>query len=184
MAYLPAKVLFSSFGRILDLQLIYAMSQYLFSTLLLVFSSFFILGCASSGSIMKGHQQGLFAEITWLEGNQMPMITEDGEAMIGRSGGRGIQRTILIFPAVQASAMASDNGFFDLGDRKPIARVQSDANGRLFVELPVGIYSVFSQEEEGLWANIFDGTNTVNPVEIQEGRITKLQMEINYQAAF
>jgi hypothetical protein len=52
------------------------------------------------------------------------------------------------------------------------------------VELPPGKYSVFTVEEEGLYANEYDSDGNMFPVEVLDGEFTEVTIKINYKAAF
>ncbi|EON75362.1 hypothetical protein ADIS_4066 [Lunatimonas lonarensis] len=65
-----------------------------------------------------------------------------------------------------------------------IAELETDENGRFEIELPIGAYSVFTVEEEGYFANVFDQYNHVNPIQVKEGEWTFLEIVVNYLAVY
>jgi hypothetical protein len=140
--------------------------------------------CTAQQAGLQHFQEGLYGQVLWLEGNLMPRMDESEQALQSRSSGKGIQRIVHIYPAVSAAQVPSEKGFFDLSGVEKLATLQTDDKGRFFIALPPGTYSIFSEEEEGLWANVFDANNTINPVVIEAGQITSWTFEINYKAAY
>ncbi|MTI24563.1 hypothetical protein E1163_06360 [Fulvivirga kasyanovii] len=65
-----------------------------------------------------------------------------------------------------------------------IKTVETDENGNFTVQLAPGRYSVFTKEEDGLFANVFDGEGNVNPVTVKQGEMTELNIDINYKAVY
>ncbi|WP_157359714.1 carboxypeptidase regulatory-like domain-containing protein [Algoriphagus mannitolivorans] len=125
--------------------------------------------------------EGIKGTITWLEGNQMPMISDSGET---REKPKAVQRKVLIYPLLKFSDLKLNEGLFEPPRINPIAEVESDAQGKYSVSLSPGRYSVFTQEEGGLFAGIFDGEGNVMPVTVKEGQWTLLDIQVNYKAAF
>lgn len=127
--------------------------------------------------------EGLFGRVIWVEGNRMPMITEEGQP-VENGGGVGVKRTIYIFKAISAAAVEQQEGFFKLNLSDAVAVIETDPNGRFFVALPPGKYSILSKEERGLWAGIFDAENHLNPIRVEKGNIAEMTLEINYMAFY
>jgi hypothetical protein len=48
----------------------------------------------------------------------------------------------------------------------------------------VGYYSVFTKEDKGLYANLFDDAMNINPVQVQRRRWTKIEVVVDYQAVY
>ncbi|HAH36991.1 MAG TPA: hypothetical protein DCL81_10860 [Algoriphagus sp.] len=67
---------------------------------------------------------------------------------------------------------------------EPITMVTTDEEGRYLLELAPGRYSIFTREEDGLFANIFDGDGNIQPVTVKKGEWTLLDIVINYKAVF
>jgi hypothetical protein len=66
----------------------------------------------------------------------------------------------------------------------PVAKVTSASNGEFTVFLAPGIYSVFTREPSGYFANRFNGQGIINPVEVKAGIFSEIVLEINYKAVF
>jgi len=128
-------------------------------------------------------EQGIIGQVYWMEGNQMPMIVEDGEEPIKQEQTK-IQRTVRIYELTRLNQLDQANGLFSEPPTTLVAEVTSDESGHFKVGLPPGTYSVFTVEEEGLFASIFDREMNVNPIEITEEEWVILNIKIDYKAFF
>ncbi|MFC2188684.1 carboxypeptidase regulatory-like domain-containing protein [Fulvivirgaceae bacterium LMO-SS25] len=151
----------------------------------LLSSAFMLLIMTScvSQQTMQASKQGLFGKVLWVAGNQMPMIIEEGQ-QDDRKGPRPIEREIVVFEQTRTSDTEMENGFYKNIKTKEVARFKTDKNGQFFINLKPGVYSLFTVEEDGLWANTFDGKNRINPIEIKEDEISQITITINYEAAY
>lgn len=128
--------------------------------------------------------QGITGQVTWLEGNQMPTISDSGNESNKEPKGIPVKRTIRIYPLLNFSDMSLEDGLFKSLAAKPITEIETDESGKYSIKLSPGRYSVFTVEEDGLFANIFDGEGNVQPVTVKEGEWTLLDIVINYKAVF
>lgn len=128
-------------------------------------------------------EQGIKGRITWLEGNQMPKIS-DAPIQTGVLKGEPVVRTVQIFPLVNLADAKMENGLFQSIAAKPIAETTSNEKGEFKIKLPPGQYSVFTVEEDGLFANIFDQNGDIQPINIKKKKWSKLDIVINYKAFF
>lgn len=151
----------------------------IFFLLAFLFAGFIIISCKP----YKPEGQGITGTITWLEGNQMPMMTEDGKPD-SKQGPTAIQRMVRIYPLIKFSDLKMEDGLFTAVAEKPISEVETSESGKYSVQLSPGRYSVFIVEENGLFANIFDGEGNVNPVTVKENEWTLLDVVVNYKAVF
>ena len=151
------------------------------NTVILVLASLSLWSCVSPQS--AGGDQGIMGQVNWVEGNLMPTI---GDTIYhARAKGKGIQREILILNAVKADNLSmGNNGLYTQLPGKIVAKVQSDEGGNFKSNLPAGTYSVFTKEEGGFFANIYDGDNYINPVTVQKGIFTEIVIVINYKAVY
>ena len=131
----------------------------------------------------QDQEQGIIGQIYWMEGNQMPMIVEDGEEPIKQEKAK-VQRTVKIYELTKVNQLEQANGLFSEPPTKLVAEVTSDESGHFKVGLPPGTYSVFTVEEGGFFANLFDQEMNVNPVEITEEEWMILNIKIDYKAFF
>lgn len=114
----------------------------------------------------------------------MPMISDDGSATPPNPKGVPVKRTLLIYPLTNLADAKMEDGLFVQIKGEAIIQTESDENGEFALELSPGRYSIFTQEEGGLFANIFDGEGNIQPVTIKEKEWTKLDIIINYKAVF
>ncbi|MCJ8163895.1 carboxypeptidase regulatory-like domain-containing protein [Pontibacter sp. E15-1] len=136
---------------------------------------------ASDSAAMPQHpiEQGIAGKVLWKSGNQMP--SPDAPP----SKGRGVQRTVYVYQLTNAAQVTTTNGVFHTNiTTKLVTQVETDAAGNFAVSLAPGRYSLFSQEDQGLFANRFDGENNIYPVEVQQGQVTAVEFVINYKASY
>ena len=152
----------------------------------LLFASAFVLllfQCAP----YQPEGQGVVGLVTWQEGNQMPMISEEGAE--GKKEkrvtiGDPIKRTVRVYPLIKISDVSLENGLFQSVAVKPITEIETEENGEYAINLSPGRYSILTVEEGGLFASIFDGDGNIQPVTIKENEWTLLDIVVNYKAAY
>ncbi len=149
----------------------------IFLVLILVFTQ-----CKS----MKSEDQGVKGTVTWLEGNQMPTIKSDDQKITTGATNKGttVKRLIKVYPLTNLSDARMENGLFQSVNGEPVAEVSSDEEGHYSLILPPGKYSVFTVEEDGLFANKFDGEGNIEPILIRKGEWVQKDIVINYKAYF
>lgn len=145
----------------------------------ILFTGFLLTSCKP----YKPEDQGIIGTITWIEGNQMPMMTEDGKSD-EKPSSTPIQRKVRVYPLIKFSDLKMEDGLFTGLAEKPITEVESDENGKYSIQLSPGRYSLFVVEENGLFANIFDGEGNVQPVTVKEDEWTLLDVVVNYKAVY
>lgn len=124
-------------------------------------------------------EQGIAGKVLWQAGNQMPSPD------VPPSKGRGVQRTLYIYELTNSNQAKTTDGVFHTNiQTNLVTQVVTDANGNFAVSLKPGKYSLFSKEEKGMFANLFDGEMNINPVEVKEGQVTNVEFLINYQASY
>ncbi len=133
---------------------------------------------------LKPDGQGITGQVTWLEGNQMPMIVADGKSPDPKAKPKGIKRTIRIYPLANVSDAKMEDSFFISLASTPITEIETDENGKYNITLDPGRYSVLTVEEGGMFASIFDGDGNIQPVTVKEGQWTLLDILVNYKAAY
>ena len=124
-------------------------------------------------------EQGISGKVLWQAGNQMPSPD------VPPSKGRGVQRTVYIYELTNGSQATTTDGVFHANIQTDlVTKVETDADGNFAVRLEPGVYSLFTKEKKGLYANLFDGENNIYPVEVKEGRLTHVEFLINYEASY
>ncbi|WP_209330407.1 carboxypeptidase regulatory-like domain-containing protein [Lunatimonas salinarum] len=129
--------------------------------------------------------QGLRGQVFWVEGNLMPQVSEDGMAAPKEAQAkRGVTRTLRIHALTTLDQVSL--GDFLIGSilTEQVAELETESDGTFQIELPVGKYSVFTVEDDGYFANVFDRDNHINPVEVKEGVWSFLEIVVNYRAVY
>lgn len=126
----------------------------------------------------KKLKQGIEGKVFWVEGNQMP---GPGKAA---SPEMGIEREIVVYEATRMADVKMEGVFFKEIATKMVAQFASRPNGSFKMRLPPGRYSVFVREPKGLYANLFDSNNFINPIIVKPKAFTWLTITIDYQAAY
>ncbi len=131
-------------------------------------------------SIAQNKSQGIRGDVRWLEGNQMP---GPGVKM---NSGRPVVRDIYIYNAVKTDQTTTGESpaFVAKVNAKLVKRFKTRKDGTFAVSLAPGLYSIFTMEPDGLWANTYDGEGYINPVTVQPGQTTSIHVRINYKAYY
>lgn len=128
-------------------------------------------------------RQGITGQVRWYEGNLMPAVSEAGNPDSSRSG-QDIQRTLHIYELTKRGQTTEQSGFFrDLRTRR-VTTVATDSTGRFQLSLPPGQYSLLVEEEEGLFANLFDGEDHISPVTVYPDSVTHATIKVDYKAVY
>lgn len=136
-----------------------------------------ILLSASCSSLQP--QEGISGQVFWVAGNQMP-----GPG-VTRSAQAGIQRELYVYELTTIrQATLKENGFFTNIQTNLILKIATRQDGSFKVKLPPGQYSIFVMEEQGLYANLFDRNNAINPVVVKEKQYSWVPITVDYQAAY
>ena len=123
-------------------------------------------------------KQGICGTILLQQGNQMP---GPGRTL---SAGQPVEREILVYQLTNNSQAQSSGTIFTGIKTALVAKTRSNAKGYFKLKLPAGKYSIFVQEQEGLYANNFDGKGSINPVEVVKDSLTKRNITISNKAVF
>ena len=150
---------------------------------IVVFICFLALACVNQPTqkLQKQIQQGITGQVIWLEGNLMPSIDHpDTKARRGKP----VVREIHVYKLTNVKETESRNGFFTKIKGNLIKKSGSNESGYFSIQLPVGEYSIFIKEEQGLYANLFDGNNNINPVVVNKDKVTEIQVKVDYKAVY
>lgn len=123
-------------------------------------------------------KQGIRGQVFWLSGNQMP---GPGKAL---SPQQGAIREIHIYNAASMKDNPSPNGFFSSISSVFVTSVVSEKDGTFKVRLEPGRYSVFVKEQNGLFANLFDGEGCINCVIVKPKEFAWITITVDYEAAY
>lgn len=141
----------------------------------LVLPIIIILSACSSVQL----RQGIEGQIFWVSGNQMPGPDTR------KPSPNGIQRELHIYEltTIEETSLSAE-GFFSDIKTKLVAVVSTKEDGSFKLRLPPGKYSIFVKEEAGLFANLFDTNNVINPIVVEDKQYAWLTIKVNYQAAY
>jgi hypothetical protein len=157
------------------------MRNYQLSTSLkpVLFLLLFAIFTACKPSQSRKSFQGICGTVIFKSGNYMPGPDRP------QPKAQPVVRDVLIYELTKIDqAEAAEDGFYSKLKTKLIKKVKSDKDGQFCVDLPVGSYSIFVQEEKGLYANLSDGQNNIFPVTVEKNRRSTIMFDISYQAVF
>ena len=146
---------------------------------------FVVLGLLTFGlsscnkEMANGVKEGVTGTVMWFEGNLMPTIDGGKE-----KSGKPIVREIVFCKPVKSSQLSKNGRFFSGLDEFIIKKTNSDAKGAFAIKLPAGKYSVFTKEEDGYYANSFDGQGFIQVIEVKANELTKLALKVDYKAVY
>ncbi|MBX2843555.1 MAG: carboxypeptidase regulatory-like domain-containing protein [Flammeovirgaceae bacterium] len=136
------------------------------------------LKSGSDSQVATEQGQGISGKVLWFEGNLMPGPDKK------IPGGKPIEKEILIYELTNRNQTDFDGQFFSNIKTQLISQIKSDEKGQFKISLPIGNFSLFVKEKEGLFANSFDGNGNINPIGVKEGEFTLLTIKIDYKAAY
>lgn len=154
-----------------------------------LFSMAAVASCkTNSNSSQKGtqleleesYEQGIVGTVIWKSGNHMPTTS-------GKPRGKTTytQRTVYAFPKMALDEVEQEGHFFINLPKEPIAKIQTNEQGRFRIELPTGTYSLFVEEKPGkFYANHFEDQGIIHPIQVREGAFAETEIIIDYQAAY
>ena len=129
----------------------------------------------------KKPTQGIAGVVLWKAGNFMP----DPDAKKPVSEGFPVQREVYVYALTPENQTEKDaEGFYQKIKTRLVKKVKTDAQGRFWVRLPVGYYSLFVKEEKGLFANSFDDAMNISALQVQRGKWSKTKLLVDYQAVY
>jgi hypothetical protein len=123
-------------------------------------------------------KQGINGQVFWLSGNQMPGPDKKSTPE------QGIVREIHIYKITTMNDVVVENNYYHDVKTELVAKVTSGRDGYFKVRLLPGEYSVFTVEPKGLFANMFDLKQRINPVIVKPRKFTWVTITIDYEAAY
>ena len=113
-------------------------------------------------------------------GNQMPDPNEPA------STPPPIQTTLYIYELTPLSRTEriGTSAVFQKIHTRLIDSVMSDKKGYYQFNLPPGEYSLFVKQGNNFFASVFDMKNNVNPIRVEEGKVTAMDVVVNNKAAY
>lgn len=152
---------------------------------------FFLLLASTLAYAQKPHsararkaavKEGICGTVVEKRGNHMPGPGSPRP----NAGGTPVVREVFIFKRLSMNEVdPGENGFINsVRDAKPVKTVMSGKDGKFCVSVPAGHYSVLVRESKGLYANLSDSQNNINPVRVEKGKKAQVTVEITHEAVF
>ncbi|NEQ25602.1 MAG: hypothetical protein F6K28_42380 [Microcoleus sp. SIO2G3] len=126
----------------------------------------------------SNQEQGVSGLVTRLQGNQMPMV--------GTSRPRTAQSPISTQVWIFSGRIKSQGTRWSVSEAEKhpnlVDRIRTDAEGKFFVSLPPGEYTLFAQDGSDLYLNSFLGDGNYATVQVNEDKITETRL-VNTEGA-
>ena len=123
--------------------------------------------------------QGVWGNVWFWEGDFMPAI-DPNKAKI-----TPVVREIFIYEATTDSMVEPPYGtFYTNINSNLIATTYSDVDGFFQVSLAPGKYSFFVKEDTLFYANLWDNEGHIQSATVTDNKVTKRQIDINYNAVY
>lgn len=128
----------------------------------------------------QAKKTGIEGYIFKVSGNRMPSPD------VKLSPPKGIAATLYIYELTNLSQLTrvDESAFYSNIKTRLVKIVQSDATGYFSVSLPPGQYSLFTKKDALFYANYFDGGNNVAPVKVSSGKLTQVNVNVDYDASY
>lgn len=130
------------------------------------------------------NNQGIQGNVYWIEGNQMPQASQEAPSSLPPSAKKAVKRTIHIHQLTHINQASLGDYLFGNIETPLVASIETNEEGEFSIELPPGKYSIFTVEENGYFASVFDLDSYIHPVEVEKGEWSRVAITINYEASF
>jgi hypothetical protein len=144
--------------------------------LVLVVGLPFLINTVSGQSKKTGIEGYIFR----ISGNQMPSPN------VNLNPPKGIKAVLYIYELTSFSQVVrkGQSGFYSKISTTLVQTVTSDDNGYFFASLPPGEYSLFTKKDALYYANNFDGNNHIAPVKVVSHKVTRVHVNMDYDAVY
>ena len=125
-------------------------------------------------------KQGIEGYLYKISGNQMPSPD------IKPTPPKGVKGTLYVYQLTNVNQAVKKDAslFYSSVSTKLIKKVQTNSKGYFSVQLAPGKYSVFIKKDTVFYANRFDSQNNIAPVEVKAGKMTKVEVRMDYNAVY
>lgn len=125
-------------------------------------------------------KQGIEGYLYKVTGNQMPSPD------VKPARPKAVKGTIYIYQLTNISQAVKKNGssFYSSVSTRLVKKVPTNSKGYFKVLLAPGKYSVFIKRDTVLYANRFDSQNNIAPVEVFAGKMSKIEVRMDYNAVY
>lgn len=131
----------------------------------------------SGGGFQK---QGIEGWVYRVSGNQMPSPDRKPATP------KGIRTMLYIFELTNLNQVtrSGQTAFYKAIRTKFVKKLETGLDGHFQVQLPAGRYSLFTKEKDLFYANGFDGYNNIAPATVQTGKMTRVEIKVDYDANY
>jgi hypothetical protein len=139
-----------------------------------------ILPFLMNSAFGQGKKTGIEGYIFRISGNRMP--SPDSKL----SPPKGVKAVLFIYELTSLSQVArqGESAFYSSISTRLVQTVTSNESGYFLVSLPPGEYSIFTKKDALFYANNFDGDNHIAPVKVVSGKMTQINVNIDYDAVY
>ena len=144
------------------------------------FLYFLLIIILCSCMTLFSRQGGIRGHVFLIKGNHMPSPD------IKPAPPKGLATTIYIYELINISQVKQSGkpSFYSTINGKLIKTVGSDVNGYFKMRLAPGRYSLFIKKDDLFYANIFDDKQNINPVSVEKGKFTDINLKADYDAVY
>jgi hypothetical protein len=145
-----------------------------------VFLDVLSCSCAQTHQSASPISQGIEGHIYFVSGNQMPSPNKKP------SRPKGIKTTLYVYELTNINQVTrqGQSVFYSFVNTKLVSRAESDSNGYFTVPLKPARYSLFTKKGDLFFAGIFDVYNNIAPTEVLPGKITEVDVRVDYDATY
>lgn len=120
-------------------------------------------------------KQGISGFVYRISGNQMPSPNRPA------SKPNGLKTTLFIYEVTNIKDVSrkETSAYYYSIHKKLISTVHSDSTGHFLINLPAGIYSVFTKVNQLFYANTFDEKNNIAPVKVEKGKMSVITIKLD-----
>ncbi len=128
----------------------------------------------------QGKKTGIEGYIFRISGNRMP--SPDAKL----SPPKGVKAILYVYELTSLNQVSKqgETAFYSSVRSRLVQTVSSDDSGYFFLALPPGEYSLFTKKDALFYANNFDGDNHIAPVKVLPHKVTQVNVNIDYDAAY
>jgi len=128
----------------------------------------------------QGKKTGIEGYVFRISGNRMPSPD------VKLSTPKGTKTFLYIYSLTNVSQVTKqgESAFYSSIGSKFVKRLETDSSGYFRVYLPPGEYSLFTKKDALFYANTFDGNNNIAPVKVVAGKVTQINVNVDYDAVY
>jgi hypothetical protein len=128
----------------------------------------------------QGKKTGLEGYVFRISGNRMPSPNAK------LSPPQGVKAVLYIYELTSLSQVTKqgESAFYSAIHTRLVQSTVSDETGYFHTILPPGEYSLFTKKDALFYANNFDGNNHIAPVKVVSGKMTQINVNIDYDAVY